>query len=79
VSRLPPVDPGSAPEEARVLFEQDQAIFGQPLNSTLIAAYRPSIAGAVKRLGQAVGAGTIPDQLRFLINVHIASLVGCPF
>ncbi len=78
--RIPPLDRDNAPPEAQTLFDRDLEVFGQVLNSTSIAAYRPGIAAAAKRLGQAVAeAGLIPEQLRLLMNVRGASLVGCPF
>jgi hypothetical protein len=80
MSRIPPLDQDDAPPEARPFFEKDLEVFGQVLNTTQIAAYRPGIAAAAKQLGQAViDAGLIPEQLRFLLNVRVASLVGCPF
>jgi len=78
--RIPPLERSSVPPEAQALFDQETEIFGQLLNSTRIAAHRPEIARAAKRLGQAVAdGGLIPEQLRLLMNVKIASLVGCPF
>ena len=80
MSRIPPITPENAPPEARELFEKDLAAHGQVLNTTAIAAYRPGIALAAKQLGAAVAqAGLIPEQLRLLMNVRVASLVGCPF
>lgn len=78
--RIPPLDPDGAPPEALALFQGDEAVFGQVLNTTAVAAHRPTIAAAAKRLGQAIArAELIPDQLRLLMNVRIAGLVGCPF
>jgi hypothetical protein len=78
--RIRPLDREEAPAEAGVFFDKDLERFGQVLNTTRIAAYRPGIAAAAKRLGQAVAeAGLIPEQLRLLINVRVAGLVGCPF
>ena len=78
--RIPPLDRDDAPPEAQAFFDWDLEVFGQVLNSTRIAAYRPGIAAAAKRLGQAVAeAGLIPQQLRLLMNLRVASLVGCPF
>ncbi len=80
MSRIPPLDRDTAPAEAAPLFDADLNAFDQILNSTAVAAYRPSIAVAAKQLGQAVAkAGLIPEQLRLLINVRVATLVGCPF
>jgi len=78
--RIPPLDREHASSEAHSLFDRDTEVFGEPLNSTRIAAYRPAVAIAAKRLGQAVAeSGLISDQLRLLMNVRIAGLVGCPF
>jgi hypothetical protein len=80
MSRIPPLDPEQAGPEAQALFEQDLQAYDQVLNTTAVAAHRAGIATAVKTLGQAVAkAGLIPDQLRFLVNVRVAGLVGCPF
>ncbi len=78
--RIPPLDRDAAAPEVRVLFDQDAEAYGEALNTTRIAAYRPGIALAAKELGRAVAnAGLIAAQLRLLINVHVARLVGCPF
>jgi hypothetical protein len=77
--RLPELDADNAPPAARPLFERDLNVYGQVLNSTRLAAYRPEIAVAAKQLGAAVAGGQIDAQLRLLLNVRVASLVGCPF
>jgi len=78
--RIPPLDRDGAPAEPQPFFDRHVEIFRQVLNSTRIAAYRPAIAAAAKHLGQAVAeGGLIPTQLRLLMNVRVASLVGCPF
>ncbi len=80
MSRIPPLDRDDAAPEAHPLFDQDLRTYGQALNTTRIAAYRPGIAVAAKELGRAVAkAGLIDEQLRLLINVRVAALVGCPF
>ncbi len=80
MARVPPLDRDRAAAEAAALFDQDLAAYGQVLNATAVAAYRPAIAQAARRLGRAVAeAGLIPEQLRLLINVRVAGLVGCPF
>ena len=80
MGRIPPLDLESAPPEARPLLEKDLATHDEVLNTTAVAARRPVIAEAAKALGQAVATGgTIPAQLRLLMNVRVATLVGCPF
>lgn len=80
MARLPFISLDDATPEVRALFEKDRARTGQVLNTTRIGAYRPAIAAAARALGQAVaGSGLIEPQLRCLINVRIAGLVGCEF
>ncbi|HYU19367.1 MAG TPA: hypothetical protein VEQ11_11805 [Chloroflexota bacterium] len=80
MARIPPLDRDTAAPEARVLLDDDLEHYGHVLNSTAVAAYVPTIATAGKQLGRAVAQSRlIPEQLRLLINVRIASLVGCPF
>jgi hypothetical protein len=78
--RITPLNRNTAPPEAAELFDRDLELRGYPLNSTQIAAYRPAIAKAAKQLGAAIAdGGLIGTQLRLLINVRVATLVGCPF
>jgi alkylhydroperoxidase/carboxymuconolactone decarboxylase family protein YurZ len=78
--RVPPLDAKNASPEAGELLEGDLKAHGYVLNSTRVAAYRPDIAAAAKALGRVVAEGRlIPQQLRLLMNVRIAALVGCPF
>jgi hypothetical protein len=80
MARIPPLDRDSAPPEAQAFFDKDLETYGQVLNTTGISAYRPSIAAAARRLSQAVAeAGLVSDPLRLLLNLRVASLVGCPF
>lgn len=80
MSRITPVDPQEAEPAAQALFEQDIKTHGFPLKTTQVSALVPDIATAARALGRAVaGGGGIPDELRLLMNVRVASLVGCPF
>jgi hypothetical protein len=80
VDRIKPLTPDDAPEDARVLFEQDVRAFGFVLNPTGVVAYRPPIAEAARRLGRSVAKeAVLPDALRALVCVRVATLVGCPF
>ena len=50
------------------------------LRSTSMYAHVPSIQEGARALDVGIGAaGRIPPQLRKLMNVKAASLVGCPF
>ena len=69
-----------APPEVRAIYDANQESFGQVLNTTGIYAYRPSIQRGAKALGEGIQAsGLVSDKLRCLINVRIASQVGCGY
>jgi hypothetical protein len=43
-------------------------------------AYRPPVLAAAKQLGRSVAdGGVLPADLRALVCVRVATLVGCPF
>ena len=66
--------------ESRIHFQRDRAAFGTVLNSTGLYAHCPPILDAAKSLGAAVEqSGRLPRQLRCLLNVRAAAMVGCPF
>jgi hypothetical protein len=69
-----------APAEVRSMYDANVHAFGQVLNTTGIYAYRPTIQLGVKTLGEGIQkSGLISDKLRCLINVRIASQVGCGY
>ena len=64
----------------RGLMEQDVAAHGRVLPGTGIYGHAPTIQEGAKALNAGItAAGRIPRQLRALMNVRVASLVGCPF
>lgn len=68
------------PEEVAAAYERDKATHGKVLDGTLLYAHLPTIVGAARALGSAVSqSGRLPAQLRLLLNVKAASMVGCPF
>jgi hypothetical protein len=69
-----------APEGARAIYDANVKSWGQVSNTTGIWAYRPTIQQGVKALGEGFQrSGLISYKLRCLINVRIASQVGCGF
>ncbi len=80
MSRVPPVDPGqAAPELAEVLAEQ-RALYGAPLNPTLVMAHCPPLVRGARGLGIALEkSGQLPPGLRDLVSLRVAQLIGCPF
>ena len=80
MARIPGLSRDEAAPEARSFFDRNLAAYGQVLNSTPIYAYRPSIQQGVFALGEGIRAsGLIPARLRCLLNVRVASRVGCPY
>ena len=79
MSRLRPLREDEIPEEARIYFQRQQAAFGTVFNSTAFAAYFPEMMIATQELGAAIERGSLPAQLRLLLNVKVASMIGCPF
>jgi len=69
-----------AAPEAQASFDRDEAAFGLVLNPTKVMAHRPSILAASKGLSRSVSVdATLPADLRALVCVRVATLVGCPF
>lgn len=80
MARLRPLNKDEAPERVRHLMEGEEHAFGAPLVSTGIRAYAPPILEASRTLGAAPArSGTLPAQLRSLVCLRVAQVVGCPF
>ena len=67
------------PEEARRYLQEQQETYGTVLNSTAFAAYFPGMMAASRELGNAIDKGQLPAEFRRLLNVKVASQIGCPF
>jgi hypothetical protein len=75
---------GVSMEEAapitRRLMEENQARFGHVFPGTAITGHAPTIQEGTQALNAGIAnAGRISQQLRGLMNVRVANLVGCPF
>ena len=80
MARLRPLQDNEVSEEIQEHFSRDRAGFGTVLNSSGFYAYCPPVMTAARALGQAVEkSGKVPRQLRCLLNVRAAAMVGCPF
>lgn len=80
MARIHALEREEAAEEIRSAYDKDIATYGEVLNSTGIYAYRPTILQGAKALGEGVRlSGLIPTRLRCLLNVYIASQIGCPY
>lgn len=78
--RIRPLKEEEVPQESRIHFQKDRNFFGTVLNSTGVYAYCPPVLSGAKTMGAAVErSGRLRKQLRFLLNVRAAGMVGCPF
>jgi hypothetical protein len=80
MARIRPLTREEAAAEIRPFYDANVRAFGQVLNTTGIYAYRPTIQLGVRALADGIQkSGLVPDKLRCLINVRIASQVGCGY
>jgi len=80
MDRVHPLTREEAPADVRTLYDANLKTFGQVLNTTGIFAHRPTIQLGVKALADGIQhSGLISPRLRCLLNVRIASQVGCGF
>jgi alkylhydroperoxidase family enzyme len=78
--RIAPVDPASASPEMREIFSRQTEQWGSPLAPTLVMAHCPPLARAAGGLSVALEkSGQLPAELRDLICLRVAQLIGCPF
>ena len=79
-SRLAPPDPSSLPPWVRDIFAEETQRFGAPLNTTLVWAHHPALLAGYLDWRKAINAASlIPERLKYLVYVRVASLNGCPF
>ena len=76
--RLRPLSEDEVSEEARGHFRKQAANLGQVSNGARFSAYFPEMMLAAQGLIDAISQGALPDQLRRLLNVKVASMIGCP-
>jgi hypothetical protein len=80
MARLPFIQEADAAPIVREAMASNRSTHGQVLPSTGLYGYAPTILRGTRELDKGITeAGRIPQQLRFLVNVRVASLVGCPF
>ena len=78
--RIRLVSPEEATPETRSLLDRDVEQHGYVLPGTGIYGYASTIQQGARGLDAGIGAaGRIAPQLRRLMNVRVASIVGCPF
>jgi alkylhydroperoxidase/carboxymuconolactone decarboxylase family protein YurZ len=78
--RIRPLSIDDVPPPSRRHFEGDKTLFGEALNSTRALAHCPRILDAAKAMGSGVmRSGHLSEELRCLINIKAAAMLGCPF
>lgn len=78
--RIAPVDPADAPPEVREIFARQTELWGAPLAPTLVLAHCPPLVRASAGLSAAIErSGQLPAELRDLVCLRVAQIVGCPF
>ena len=78
--RIRPITEKDASPEVQGYLRKDISTFGTVLNSTSVGAYRPSIMIAAKSLGAGIEqSGLLSRELRCLVSIKAAAMIGCPF
>lgn len=79
-SRLASPDAAGLPASVRQILNEETERFGAPLNTTLVWAHNPALLAAYRVWREALNEATlIPEHLKYLVYVRVASLNGCPF
>jgi alkylhydroperoxidase family enzyme len=80
MARIRPLTKDEVSPEVRSVMERVEKAMGKPLISTGIQAYCPPILEASRALGAAPARShTLPAELRSLVCLRVAQMVGCPF
>ena len=80
MTRVPPIDPASAPPQIRKVLDAQAAAWGAPLHNHLLYARRPGLFRAVRGMWSALGSEPLFEEtLVALVNRRVASLNGCVF
>ena len=78
--RIAPVDRASAPPEMQEIFARQTEMWGSPLAPTLVMAHCPPLVRASAGLSAALEkSGQLPPDLRDVVCLRVAQLIGCPF
>jgi alkylhydroperoxidase family enzyme len=78
--RVPPVNPADASAPVREILARQTERWGAPLGPTLVLAHCPTLVPAAAGLSLALErSGELPPELRDLVCLRVAQLIGCPF
>jgi alkylhydroperoxidase family enzyme len=80
MARMKPLDKAEAPEASRPLMEAAERALGKPSIPAGIQARCPPVLEASRALGGAMGrSGQLSGELRSLVCVRVAQIIGCEF
>jgi alkylhydroperoxidase family enzyme len=80
MARMRPLTKGEAPEAARPFLESAERALGQPSIPAGIQARCPPVLEASRALGAAMAkSGQLSAEIRSLVCVRAAQLIGCVF
>jgi alkylhydroperoxidase family enzyme len=81
ITRIPPVDVETLPDDLRETLEEQRKLRGAPLYPYLFYARNPAFFRAAKEMWTALQQGTkrVPGTLRALLNRRVAWWNGCEF
>lgn len=78
--RLRPLSQDEAPEAARKFMADAEHALGQPSIPAGVQARCPPILEAGRVLGGSLArSNTLPAELRSLVCIRVAQMIGCPF
>lgn len=78
--RIKGIDPETAPDNLKSIFERSVERFGRVITPNLVMAHRPEIMLAVAALGPAIAAsGVVEGRLKTMASLRAAQMIGCPF
>jgi alkylhydroperoxidase family enzyme len=78
--RIPPIDPATAPPEIQEILARQTEQWGAPLVPTLTLAHCPPLVRGSAGLSIALEkSGQLPAELRDLVCLRVAQIIGCPF
>ena len=78
--RMNGIDPDQASPATRAAMDRDVENYGYVYPGTGIYGHAPSIQEGARALDRGIGgAGGVSPQLRRLMNIRAATMVGCPF
>ena len=81
MTRIPPVDAETLPDDLRQALDEQTKLRGEPLYPYLFYARNPAYFRAAKAMWEALSqeAKRVPVTLRALLNRRVASWNGCEF